>query len=94
VTTDTDAAREIIDKILAMYPSLPSYRAMMDLEGATRPSDIALIGDEDAVRKAVAGIAEAGVTDLHCAVIGAGGDIEESAERTYGLVADLARSAS
>ncbi len=94
VTTDTDAARESIDKMLAMYPTLPSYRAMMDLEGATRPSDIALIGDEATVRKGVAGLVDAGVTDFNCTVTGAGGDAKASAERTYALIAEVARSTS
>lgn len=94
VTSDSDATREAIDKILALYPSLPSYRAMMDLEGATRPSDIALVGDEAAVRKRVADLADAGVTDLSGSVIGDPGDPEASAERTYQLLAELARSAS
>jgi F420-dependent oxidoreductase-like protein len=94
VTSDTDAARETIDKILAMYPNLPSYKAMMDLEGATRPSDIALIGDEAGVRKGVAALADAGVSDLNCTVIGAGSDPRACAAETYALVGELARSAS
>jgi F420-dependent oxidoreductase-like protein len=47
VTADIDAARLRIDAANAIYPTLPSYKAMLDREGATRPSDIAIVGDEE-----------------------------------------------
>jgi F420-dependent oxidoreductase-like protein len=91
VTDDEAAAREAIDKVLAMYPSLPSYKAMLDLEGATRPSDIALVGDESSVADGVRALADAGVTDFNASIIGAGGDAKAAAERTWQLMAELAR---
>ena len=91
VTDDVAAAREAIDKVLAMYPSLPSYKAMLDLEGATRPSDIALVGDESSVADGVRALADAGVTDFNASIIGAGGDAKAAAERTWQLMAELAR---
>ena len=45
-TRDADAVRETIGKMLAMYGQLPSYRAMLDKEGAAGPADLALVGDE------------------------------------------------
>lgn len=91
VTDDEAAAREAIDKVLATYPSLPSYKAMLDLEGATRPSDIALVGDESSVADGVRALADAGVTDFNASIIGAGGDAKAAAERTWQLMAELAR---
>ena len=37
VTDDKDAARERIAKVLAIYPTLPSYKAMLDKEGVATP---------------------------------------------------------
>ena len=91
VTDDEAAAREAIDKVLATYPSLPSYKAMLDLEGAMRPSDIALVGDESSVADGVRALADAGVTDFNATIIGAGGDAKAAAERTWQLMAELAR---
>lgn len=47
-----------------MYGTLPSYRAMMDREGAKGPEDLAIIGDEDAVGARLQELEAAGVTDF------------------------------
>ena len=64
VTDDPDGARARAAKVFAIYGDLPSYRAMLDREGATGPGDVALVGDEDAVAGQIATLAEAGVTDF------------------------------
>jgi F420-dependent oxidoreductase-like protein len=64
VTTDGRAVRELIDRNLAMYGSLPSYRAMFDLEGAKGPGDVALVGSAAEVRAMIERLADAGVTDF------------------------------
>ena len=64
VTSDPDAARAAAAQELAIYGQLPSYRAMLDKEGAAGPGDVALVGDEDAVAAQVLGLADAGVTDF------------------------------
>jgi F420-dependent oxidoreductase-like protein len=64
VTDDPDAARARAARIYAIYGQLPSYRAMLDREGAAGPEDIAVVGDEDAVAARVDEFAKAGVTDL------------------------------
>ena len=46
------------------YGGLPSYRAMLDREGAAGPGDVAIVGDESAVRKAFGDLRDAGVTDF------------------------------
>jgi len=35
--------------VFAIYGQLPSYRAMLDREGAAGPGDVAIVGDEDTV---------------------------------------------
>ena len=64
VTDDPEAARERAARIFAIYGELPSYRAMLDREGATGPADVAIVGDEDAVSAQISALAEAGVTEF------------------------------
>ena len=64
VTDNPDAARERAARVFAIYGELPSYRAMLDREGAAGPADVAIVGDEDAVAAQISALAEAGVTDF------------------------------
>ena len=64
VTDDRDRARERASRVFAIYGDLPSYRAMLDREGAAGPADVAIVGDEDAVAAQIGSLAEAGVTDF------------------------------
>jgi 5,10-methylenetetrahydromethanopterin reductase len=64
VTDDATAVREAVAMILAGYNDLPSYRAMMDREGADGPADVAIIGNEDEVAAHLARFADAGATDF------------------------------
>ncbi|MFD0687202.1 LLM class F420-dependent oxidoreductase [Actinomadura fibrosa] len=64
VTGDAERARARAAEAFAVYGTLPSYRAMMDREGADGPADLAIIGDEDAVGARLDDLAAAGVTDF------------------------------
>ncbi|MVZ99592.1 TIGR03564 family F420-dependent LLM class oxidoreductase [Actinomadura sp. LD22] len=64
VTGDPGRARERAAQAFEVYGTLPSYRAMMDREGAEGPADLAIVGDEDAVGARLEELAEAGVTDF------------------------------
>ena len=64
VTNDAEKVRGAVDKNLAMYGRLPSYRAMFDREGVEGPGDVAIVGDEDAVLKRIDELRSAGVTDF------------------------------
>ena len=64
LTSDASAAREAAGKIFAMYGGLPSYRAMLDREGASGPGDVALAGDEAALRTQLQELRDAGVSDF------------------------------
>ncbi len=86
VTSDEGAARQRADKVFAMYGRLPSYRAMLDREGAAGPGAVAIIGDRDAVVQQIRGLAEVGVTDFVAAEFARGQD----AEHTRDVLAELA----
>jgi len=62
ITSDADGARTAANQLFAIYGQLPSYRAMLDREGAASPGDVALAGDEATVRASLARLREAGVT--------------------------------
>jgi F420-dependent oxidoreductase-like protein len=64
VTDEPAKARADADRLLAIYGQLPSYRAMLDKEGAAGPGDVAFVGDEDAVAAQISALAGAGVTDF------------------------------
>jgi F420-dependent oxidoreductase-like protein len=70
ITANPDEAREQASTIFSIYGQLPSYRAMLDREGAAGPADVAIVGDEDTVAKEIQRIAEAGATDFGAAVYG------------------------
>jgi 5,10-methylenetetrahydromethanopterin reductase len=84
VTDDVAAARAAADKVFSIYGSLPSYRAMLDKEGAAGPGDVAIAGDEDSVTAQIKALADAGVTDF------VAGEFARGDERTR--TRDLLRS--
>jgi F420-dependent oxidoreductase-like protein len=69
LTNDVAAAKAKIDKGLQIYGVLPSYRAMLDREGAAGPADVAMLGDEAALRKQLQRLRDMGVTDFNAAVM-------------------------
>jgi F420-dependent oxidoreductase-like protein len=88
VTNDIEGARERANKEFAIYPNLPSYKAMLDKEGASSPADVAFMGDEDAVRASIERLAEAGATDYVASIVGT----KEERTRTFALISDIAQS--
>jgi alkanesulfonate monooxygenase SsuD/methylene tetrahydromethanopterin reductase-like flavin-dependent oxidoreductase (luciferase family) len=86
VTTDVDAAREAANSTFAIYGQLPSYRAMLDKEGAANPGDVAIVGDEDTVRAGIQRVFDAGGTEFSAAIFGSG----EEVARTRALLKELA----
>lgn len=64
VTDDPEAARERAAAIFQVYGMLPSYRAMLDREGASGPADVALVGTAAEVRAGLDAMRDAGVTDF------------------------------
>jgi len=70
LTDDEAGARAAVGSALQLYGQLPSYRAMLDREGASDPGDIAIIGDEDRAFDVFEQLRAAGVTDFTAAEMG------------------------
>jgi F420-dependent oxidoreductase-like protein len=85
VTSDIEAARTRAGKEFAIYGQLPSYRAVLDREGAAGPADIAAIGDERTVAAAIKRMADAGTTELVANVFGS----KDEQNRTRELLGSL-----
>jgi 5,10-methylenetetrahydromethanopterin reductase len=64
VTDDPDGARTRAARVFEIYGQLPSYRAMLDREGAQGPADVAIVGGEDTVAGQITALADCGVTDF------------------------------
>jgi F420-dependent oxidoreductase-like protein len=69
LTADPDGAREKVNQIMGMYAMLPSYRAMLDKEGAVAPGDIAVVGDEKTLDAALDRLRDIGVTDYDATLV-------------------------
>lgn len=86
VTGDPARARADADKAMAVYGRLPSYRAMLDREGAAGPGDVAITGNEEAVAGQIRALAGCGVTDFVAVEYAHGSENE----RTRALLRELA----
>jgi F420-dependent oxidoreductase-like protein len=84
VTDDPASAVERANEIFKVYGQLPSYRAMLDREGAANPGDVAVVGDEKTVLAKLEELERAGVTDFVASVYG-------NRERTRNLLIGAAR---
>jgi len=89
VTDDRAAAAERAAKVFAVYGQLPSYRAMLDREGADGPADIAITGSADEVVERIGALADVGVTDF--AAVEFGGTPDERGATRAALTSLLER---
>ena len=85
VTDDPDAARAKAADVFAIYGQLPSYRAMLDREGAGGPADVALVGTAPEVADQVRRLADIGATDFCGAPFGTRDEIRASVDTLAGL---------
>jgi F420-dependent oxidoreductase-like protein len=90
VTREVAAARAGAATQFQVYGMLPSYRAMLDREGAEGPADVAIVGDESAVGEELVRLEAAGATDFLAVPFPVKGD-GEVMERTRALLVKLAR---
>jgi F420-dependent oxidoreductase-like protein len=84
LTRDADAARTLISEQLAIYGQLPSYRSMLDHEGAAGPADVSMIGDESALGQKLDRLRDVGVTDFVASVVATD---REASKRTLEFLA-------
>jgi F420-dependent oxidoreductase-like protein len=90
LTTDAGAARAAAAEQFQTYGQLPSYRSMLDFEGATGPADVAIVGDETALDHALDRLEASGVTEFVGAPFAAD---SEAVTRTRAFLADRASRA-
>lgn len=64
VTSEAARVRDVVAGVLSGYNDLPSYRGVMDTEGAGGPADVSLIGSAEEVRAGLDAFAAAGTTDF------------------------------
>lgn len=88
VTDDPEPARELLAHVLADYATLPSYRAMMDIEGVEGLGELSIVGNEEFVREQIGRITESGATDF--TPVPMGGNPDEEA-RTMAVLAGAMR---
>ena len=84
VTDDPGPARDFLGAILADYAQLPSYRAMMDIEGVEGLGELSIVGDEAFVRDQLGEIERSGATDF--TPVPMGGNPDEEARTMAVLV--------
>jgi F420-dependent oxidoreductase-like protein len=91
VTDRPDEARAAASKVFAMYGTLPSYRAVLDVEGAADPSAVAMVGTASDVEAQIRALAASGVTDFNASPFPVAGD-RAAIGRTFELLAGLAKA--
>ena len=87
VTDDPGPAKEFVGAVLKDYATLPSYRAMLDIEGVNGVADISLIGPEEVIAAGIEQIAAAGATDFTAIVMG--GNPDERSRTVAALAAAI-----
>jgi F420-dependent oxidoreductase-like protein len=83
VTDDEAAARSKAAHVFTMYGNIPSYRAMLDREGAKGPADVAIVGNEAAVAARINELFDRGATEFVASPF-------DNRERTQDALAALA----
>jgi len=89
VTDDPRQARSAAAKMFSRYGSLVNYRRILDVEGASGPEDVAVIGDEARVEEQLRGLSAAGATDFLAAPFSLSRQDAESVPRTRALLKRL-----
>jgi F420-dependent oxidoreductase-like protein len=90
VTNNVESAKTSASAVFAIYGTLPSYRAVLDVEGAADAASVAIVGNEAEVERQVRHLAAIGVTDFNANPFPVADD-PASAQRSYELLAGLAK---
>lgn len=64
VTGDREAGREAANTVLARYGGLANYQRVLARQEAGTPADLAVFGDEAAIRRGLQRLADAGATEV------------------------------
>lgn len=88
VTTDPAGARAHIATRFGLAAQVPEYRRVLDLEGATGPQDVALIGDAETVLHQIGRLEDTGITEFVAAPTGTTAEQHATMEVILGHAAD------
>ncbi|MFF1449826.1 LLM class F420-dependent oxidoreductase [Streptomyces sp. NPDC058274] len=88
VTDDAESVREKATEQLAFYEQIPSYARAIELSGARRAGEVAVIGDEPTVAAEVRRYRDAGATEVVFSGTEIAGDADR--RRTWALLGELA----
>jgi alkanesulfonate monooxygenase SsuD/methylene tetrahydromethanopterin reductase-like flavin-dependent oxidoreductase (luciferase family) len=94
VVDDEQAGREAAGQQFEVYGRLENYRRILDRGEAEGPAEIAITGSEKDVALQLDEYSAAGVTDLVAMPYSVGSNPSKSIERTWDLLADIAKSSS
>ena len=86
LSSNVDAARATAAEQFANYERLPSYRSMLDKQGAAHPEDVAILGTEEQIETQLRQLKESGTTDFVGVVFGS----QEERARTEEFLGSLA----
>jgi len=86
LSSNVDAARATAAEQFANYERLPSYRSMLDKQGAAHPEDVAILGTEEQIETQLRQLKDAGTTDFVGVVFGS----EDERTRTEEFLGSLA----
>lgn len=93
VHDDVDEAREAAAQQYGFYGNLPNYARILGHGGLERSADACIVGDEDAVARALRALVDAGATDVWAATFPVGDDRKASRARTRALLEHLVAEA-
>jgi F420-dependent oxidoreductase-like protein len=88
VTDDASSAREKAAEVFSVYEHLPSYRAMLDREGAAGPADVAIVGSQSEVISQIRRLAAIGTTHFCGVPFGSDSQINETVAILASLVGE------
>jgi F420-dependent oxidoreductase-like protein len=90
VTSDPDAARTKAAANMHAYLRIPTYRAALEREGLSDPTDLVIAGDERHLADEISRYEDAGATELIFTQTSLGSAEDE--RRTWQLLGELSRS--
>jgi len=88
VTDDADAARAWVAERFGAAAGLPSYKAMLDIEGVGGVGDVVVVGDEGEVVRHLRRLVDAGATEFIATPFGRADQVK----RTLDVLGALNRS--
>lgn len=92
VHSDVDAAREAVAATAGGYEGMANYRRVIAAGGGSTAADLAIVGDEDAVRAGLQELIDAGATDIWAQPVAVGHDRDsrrQSLQRTRAVLRTL-----